>query len=93
MFLLSSFAEVNTCEPINPCMNEGVCTQVENSLNYTCACAAGFNETLCENSKHFLWVFSKKKWGGVLLFSFVFFVIGLLSLFFSLVVGLESTIH
>lgn len=47
VFLLK---DIDDCLP-DPCENNGTCTDLVN--DYQCNCMLGFNETNCENSKHF----------------------------------------
>lgn len=41
--------DIDDCLP-DPCENNGTCTDLIN--DYHCDCVAGYNGTICENSKH-----------------------------------------
>lgn len=46
---LSHFSDVNECFPINPCLNNGECQNLQGS--YSCICPPGFTGTNCELGK------------------------------------------
>ena len=43
------FVDINECGS-SPCKNGGQCNNLVNGFN--CTCVAGFNGTLCQNSKY-----------------------------------------
>lgn len=45
-----SYTDINDCQP-DFCENNGTCIDLVN--DYRCDCVAGFNGTICENSKYF----------------------------------------
>ena len=45
---MSSAVDIDDCGPINPCLNEGVCTD-RGTNDFSCDCLEGFRGVQCES--------------------------------------------
>lgn len=52
IIFLPHFLEENHCKPVNPCENDGLCIETEDS--YKCHCKIGYNGYNCEGKKYFI---------------------------------------